>query len=99
MWQIHRFTWVNFLGYQFKRGATRLRDRIFLKAKRLFKRIQAKEKMTIHDCLRALSYIGRFKKADTQVAFRVYVSPFLNVRELRTRVSKHYKTKGVKYAF
>lgn len=99
VWQVHRFVCVNFLGYQFKRGITRLRDRIFLKAKRLFKRIWAKEKMTIHDCLRALSYVGRFKKADAQAAFRIYVSPFLNVRELRTRVSKFYKTKGLKYAF
>ena len=92
IWQVHRFVSVNFIGYQFKRGGlVRLRDRIFLKSIRLIRRVSAKVKMTIHDCLRILSYMGRFKNAHTYAAFKRHISPFINIRELRKRVSRHYK--------
>lgn len=99
VWQVHKFTSINFLGYQFKRcGNVKLRDRIFLKAVRLVKRSAAKVKLTIHDCLRIISYMGRFKNADTYSAFVKYISPYINVRELRKRVSKFFKRKGLNYA-
>ena len=92
IWQVHRFMSVNFICYQFKRGGlVRLRDRIFLKSIRLIRRVSAKVKMTIHDCLRILSYMGRFKNAHTYAAFKRHISPFINIRELRKRVSRHYK--------
>lgn len=91
IWQVHKWKSFNFLGYQFKHDRVRLRDRIFLKAVRLIKRIKAKVKITIHDCLRVLSYVGRFKNADTWKAFHKYISPFVNIREMRTRISKFFK--------
>lgn len=92
IWQVHRFESVTFIGFQFKRGGlVRLRDRIFLKTVRLARRASAKVKLTIHDCLRILSYMGKFKSADTYAAFKRYVSPYINIRELRKRVSRHYK--------
>lgn len=91
-WQVHRFTSINFIGFQFKRGGlVRLRDRIFLKSVRCVRRVAAKVKLTIHDCLRILSYMGRFKSAHTYAAFKRYISPYINIRELRKRVSRHYK--------
>lgn len=95
IWQIHKLNSVLFLGYQFKRWCTKLRDRIFLKAIRLVRRIKAKGKTTIHDCLRALSYLGRFKNADTYPAFVKYISSCVNAREFRKRVSNCFKRKGV----
>lgn len=95
VWQIHKLSSVLFLGYHFKRYCTKLRDRIFLKAVRLVRRIKAKGKITVHDCLRALSYLGRFKSADTYPAFVKYVSRCVNARELRKRVSNCFKKKGV----
>ncbi len=92
IWQVHRFTSVNFIGYQFKKGGlVRLRDRVFLKSVRAVRRASAKAKLTIHDCLRVLSYMGRFKNADTYAAFKRHISPYVNIRELRKRVSRHYK--------
>lgn len=91
-WQVHRFASVNFIGYQFKRGGlVRLRDRIFLKSVRAVRRVAEKSKPTIHDCLRILSYMGRFKHANTCAAFKRDISPYVNIRELRKRVSRHYK--------
>lgn len=91
-WQVHKFKSVNFIGYQFKRdGLVRLRDRIFLKSVRLIRRASIKVKLTVHDCLRILSYMGRFKNADTYAAFKRHISPNINIRELRKRVSRHYK--------
>lgn len=91
-WQVHRFVSVNFIGFQFKRGGlVRLRDRIFLKSIRCVRRVAAKVKLTIHDCLRILSYMGRFKSAHTYAAFKHHISPYINIRELRKRVSRHYK--------
>ncbi len=91
-WQVHRFVSVNFIGYQFKRGGlVRLRDRIFLKSVRAVRRVAEKPKPTIHDCLRILSYMGRFKHANTYAAFKRDISPYVNIRELRKRVSRHYK--------
>lgn len=95
VWQIHKLSSVLFLGYHFKRYCTKLRDRIFLKAVRLVRRIKAKGTITVHDCLRALSYLGRFKNADTYPAFVKYVSSCVNARELRKRVSNCFKKKGV----
>lgn len=91
-WQVHRFVSVNFIGFQFKRGGlVRLRDRIFLKSIRCVRRVAAKVRLTIHDCLRILSYMGRFKSAHTYAAFKHHISPYINIRELRKRVSRHYK--------
>lgn len=91
-WQIHRFRSVNFIGYQFKRGGqVRLRDRVFLKSIRLIRRVSRKTKLTIYDCLRVLSYMGRFKAAHTYAAFKLHISPYVNIRELRKRVSRHDK--------
>lgn len=102
IWQVHRFKSINFIGYQFKRnGLVRLRDRVFLKSVRCVRRVAVKTttaKLTIHDCLRVLSYMGRFKNADTYKAFVRYISPYINIRELRKRVSNHFKRKGLKYA-
>ena len=95
IWQVHRFKSINFIGYQFKRnGLVRLRDRVFLKSVRCVRRVAVKTttaKLTIHDCLRVLSYMGRFKHADTYAAFQRLISPYVNIRELRKRVSRHYK--------
>lgn len=92
VWQVHKFVSVNFIGYQFKRGGlVRLRDRIFLKSIRLVRRAAAKVRLTVHDCLRVLSYMGRFKNAHTYAAFKQRISPYINIRELRKRVSRHYK--------
>lgn len=91
-WQVHKFVSVNFIGYQFKRcEIVRLRDKIFLKSIRLIRRASVKAKLTIHDCLRVLSYMGRFKNAHTYAAFKRHISPYVNIRELRKRVSRHYK--------
>ena len=95
IWQVHRMTSVNFIGYQFKKsGLIRIRDRIFLKSVRCVRRVarkKAERRMTIHDCLRILSYMGRFKNAQTYSAFRRYISPLINIREMRKRVSRHFK--------
>jgi len=88
IWQVHRFDSVNFIGYQFKRGGwIKLRDRVFLKSIRLIRRVRAKLKITIYDCLRVLSYMGRFKVANTYTAFKQYISPYVNIKELRKRIS------------
>lgn len=92
IWQIHRFRSVNFIGYQFKRnGSIRIRDKIFLKSVRLIRRASAKARLTIYDCLRILSYVGKYKAANTYSAFKRYISPYVNIRELRKRVSRHSK--------
>lgn len=89
IWQVHKFVSVNFIGYQFKRGGwIRLRDRVFLKSIRLIRRVRDKLKLTIYDCLRVLSYMGRFKVANTYTAFKQHISPYVNIREMRKRVSK-----------
>lgn len=101
IWQVHKMESVTFIGYQFQRGYVRLRGRLFLKVIRLIRRVKAKARMTIHDCLRVLSYMGRFKNANTYQAFKRYVAAYINIRELRKKVSNFYKKKKgvVKYAF
>lgn len=92
IWQIQKFKSVGFIGYQFKKcGKIRLKSRIFLKSIRSVRRVSNKGKITIHDCLRILSYMGRFKNAHTYKAFKRYISPYINIRELRKRVSRYCK--------
>lgn len=95
IWQVHKFTSINFIGYQFKKdGKVKLRDRIFIKSVRCIRRVVKKvkqKKLTVHDCLRVLSYLGRFKSADTYNAFRKYIAGTIHLKELRCRTSKYYK--------
>lgn len=92
IWQVQRFKSMGFIGYQFKPfGWVRLRDRVFLKSVRLVRRAALKIRLTVHDCLKILSYMGRFKNAKTYNVFKRYISPRVNIRELRKRISKYYK--------
>ena len=94
-WQVHPTVSITYLGYQYKRnGHVRLRDHVFLKTIRCVRRVSKKRKertLTIHDSLRILSYLGRFKHASTYQAFKKYISPIVNVREFRRRVSRFVK--------
>lgn len=90
-WQVERFYSITFVGYQYKRNNIRLKDKIFLKTNRLAKRLSKKQEITIHDCLRMVSYVGRYHKADTFNAYVKYISPYVNVEEYRTRISTNMK--------
>ena len=94
-WQVQKFNRITFIGYQYTRKNIRLKNKIFLKTIRMAKHIYKSSKITIHRCLQFLSYIGRFKNADTYMAFKNYISSIICIKELRERVSNYFKKRSI----
>ena len=98
-WQIFRFDYIrdgkhygrflDFMGFRFYRDRVTLRHTIFLKAKRKAKRISKKGRANIHDARQIISYMGWFKHSDTYGAYLAYIKPYVNIQNLKRRISDH----------
>ena len=66
---------IDFVGFQYYRDRTKLRDTIFLKFKRKAAAIGRKGYMTIYDARQMQSYLGWLRWADIYEAYLKYVAP------------------------
>lgn len=99
-WQIFRFDYphkdgtnhgrcIDFMGFRFFRGKVILRKSIMLKASRKARRIAKKDKVSWYDASQMVSYCGWFKSCDTYGCFEDRIYPYVQIRNLRKKISHH----------
>lgn len=82
---------VDFMGFQFYRDKTIMRESIMLSCTRKVNRVAKKNIITWHDATAILSYMGYIKHTDTYGMYVQRVKPYVNVKKLKKIVSKHSK--------
>lgn len=104
-WQVFRFDYIerksgrekgrplDFMGFQFYRDRTVLRESIMLSCTRKVNRVSKKDKITWYDATAILSYMGYLTHTDTYGMYLQRVKPHVNVKKLKKIVSKHSKRK------
>ena len=100
-WQLFRFDYVkhgdhkgrplDFLGFKIYRDRTVLRKSILLKMTRKAKKIQKKNKFTIHDAHQMMSYLGWVDWSDTYKIYKKYIAPTITFKKCRKRISQYDK--------
>lgn len=96
-YQIHQLSKVkiSYIGATISSDNIVLKDKIFLRARRAVGRIARKNKATIYDAYKIISYSGRFRHFDAYIAFRKYISDKVSIRIMRKIISKGDKKKNV----
>lgn len=95
-WQVFRFVNddetsgrpLDFLGFKFYRGHTTIRKSILKRIRRKAYRINQKG-ASWYTASQMISYLGWTKNADVYGYFKKHIEPKVNVRKLRSKVSKH----------
>lgn len=102
-WQVFRFEYVerksgkvkgrplDFMGFEFHKDRTILRESIMLNCTRKVNRVSKKDVITWHDATAILSYMGYLKHTDTYVMYLQRVKPYVKAKKLKRIVSKHSK--------
>lgn len=83
----HKGRYLDFMGFEFYRDRVILRKTIMLHATRTAVRTGKKEKMTLYDCRRNLSYLGWIDHTDTYGMFKDRITPYVNIQKCKRRVS------------
>ncbi len=102
-WQVFRFEYVerktgkvkgrplDFMGFEFHKERTILRESIMLSCTRKVNRVSKKDVITWYDATAILSYMGYLTHTDTYEMYLQRVKPHVNVKKLKKIVSKHSK--------
>lgn len=104
-WQVYRFDYVerktgkrkgrplDFMGFEFWKDKTILRESIMLSCTRKVNRVRKKDKITWYDATAILSYMGYVTHTDTYAMYEQRIKPYANVKKLKRIVSKNSKRK------
>lgn len=86
---------LDFMGFVFHYNRTTLRKSILKRATKKAHRIAKKEKVNWYDASAMLASMGWFTHTDTYGFYEDHIKPYVNIKQLKKKVSKHSK-KGVK---
>lgn len=104
-WQVYRFDYfdrktkkrkgrpLDFMGFEFWRDKTILRESIMLSCTRKVNRIRKKDRITWYDATAILSYMGYVTHTDTYAMYEERIKPYANIKKLKKIVSKNSKRK------
>lgn len=110
-WQVYRFDHtkgnhtcgkdIDFMGFRFYRKKTTMRRSIMLKATRTARKIARKEKATIYDIRKMLSYLGWITHTDTYRMYLKWIKPYISFQYFKRRMSvfDHKQNKETKNGF
>jgi hypothetical protein len=83
------------MGFVFHYNRTTLRKSILKRATKKAHRIAKKEKVNWYDASAMLASMGWFTHTDTYGFYEDHIKPYVNIKQLKRKVSKHSK-KGAK---
>ena len=86
---------LDFMGFVFHYNRTTLRKSILKRATKKAHRIAKKEKVNWYDASAMLASMGWFTHTDTYGFYEDHIKPYVNIKQLKKKVSRHSK-KGVK---
>ena len=96
-YQIFRFHYIrngehgrplDYMGFKFYRNRTTLRKSILKRARRSAITISKKEKPTLYDCRKILSYMGWIDATDTYGYYMRHIKPLVNIQYIKRRISR-----------
>lgn len=79
---------LDFMGFVFRRDRITIRRSIYYRIMRTAKRIGKKEKPTVYDCRKMLSYMGWITHTDCYNSYLKHVKPNIEVKRMKRYVSK-----------
>lgn len=82
---------LDYMGFEFHRNRTIIRESIMLRATRKAAQISKQEKVCWKDASSLLSYMGWFKHTDTYNTFQERIKPKASIKKMRKIVSKHQR--------
>lgn len=86
---------LDFMGFIFRRTRTTIRKALFYRITRKARKLAKKEKVNWHDACSMISSMGYFKYTDTYNMYLEWIKPYINIKTLKNKVSKHSKKEGV----
>ena len=86
---------LDFMGFIFRRTRTTIRKALFYRITRKARRIAKKEKVNWYDACSMISSMGYFWHTDTYNMYLEWIKPYINIKMLKKKVSKHSKKEGV----
>ncbi|MDD3415474.1 MAG: reverse transcriptase domain-containing protein [Lachnospiraceae bacterium] len=86
---------VDFIGFVFHRNRITIRRSIYYSIMRTARRIGKKDKPSVYDCRKMLSYMGWITHTDTYNSFLTYVKPNVDIKRMKNYVSKKDKMQNV----
>ena len=89
------YMYMDDMGFVFHYNRTTLRKSILKRATKKAHRIAKKEKVNWYDASAMLASMGWFTHTDTYGFYEDHIKPYVNIKQLKKKVSKHSK-KGVK---
>lgn len=102
-WQVFRFDYLDkktgnrkgrpldFMGFQFYRDRTIMRESIMLRASRKARKIAKKQKVTWYDATAMVSYMGWIDNTDTYGMYLQHIKPYVNIKCMKQIISKHQR--------
>lgn len=82
---------IDFMGFVFTRAKTIIRDKVFLRTRRILKKISRKVRLNKFDACRIISMAGRFKNADMRAAFQRLFGATVSIKACRRIISQAAK--------
>lgn len=89
---------LDFMGFLFRRTRTTIRKAILYRITRKARKISKKQKINWLDASSMISRMGYFKHTNSYNVFACWISPFINIKQLKKKVSKHGKKGSANYA-
>lgn len=86
------------MGFLFRRTRTTIRKAILYRITRKARKISKKQKINWLDASSMISRMGYFKHTNSYNVFACWISPFINIKQLKKKVSKHGKKGSANYA-
>jgi len=74
---------LDFVGFKFSRGYTRLRRTIMLRITRKVKRVWKKTIITHHDAASIMSYLGWIKHSNSYNLYQKWINPYIDIKKLK----------------
>ncbi len=82
---------LDYMGFEFHRNRTIIRESILLRATRKATQVSKQERICWKDAASLLSYMGWFSSTDTYGTFQERIKPKVSVKKMRKIVSKHQR--------
>ena len=89
---------LDFMGFLFRRTRTTIRKAILYRITRKARKLSKKEKVNWYDATSMVSRMGYFKHTNCYKAYEKHVKPYVNIKTLKKKISKHGKKGRTAYA-
>ena len=89
---------LDFMGFLFRRTRTTIRKAILYRITRKARKLAKKESVNWYDATSMVSRMGYFRHADAYNVYLERVKPYVNIKALKKKISKHERKGRIAYA-